>query len=261
MNEDYPTNRKLVFPFWLFPGRDGRLLLLGWVAGSVDAIGYLGLGRIFTANMTGNTVLLGVALGQGQTEELIRATIALAGFILGVAIGSVVVAHDSKDEKQENWSSEVTVALVLEGLILVVAGFSWYLAGPALNEFGRYALIILASIAMGIQSAAVQHLRVAGISTTYVTGTLTSLVSELVERLRLIKRRTSQPGRPVAAKNQVQVKSSKRELGLKAALWFTYLLAATVSSLLLLQWQVLTLLLPLLGLAFVILSAFWKRLE
>ncbi len=37
------------------------LLMLTWAAGSVDAISYLGLGHVFTAMMTGNTVLLGLA--------------------------------------------------------------------------------------------------------------------------------------------------------------------------------------------------------
>jgi uncharacterized membrane protein YoaK (UPF0700 family) len=47
------------------PERDSRLLALTWAAGSVDAISYLGLGHVFTAMMTGNTVLLGLALAQG----------------------------------------------------------------------------------------------------------------------------------------------------------------------------------------------------
>jgi uncharacterized membrane protein YoaK (UPF0700 family) len=39
--------------------RDGLLLTLTAAAGSADAVSYLGLGRVFTANMTGNLVLLG----------------------------------------------------------------------------------------------------------------------------------------------------------------------------------------------------------
>ena len=42
------------------------LLVLTLAAGSVDAISYLGLGHVFTAMMTGNTVLLGLALAQGE---------------------------------------------------------------------------------------------------------------------------------------------------------------------------------------------------
>jgi uncharacterized membrane protein YoaK (UPF0700 family) len=46
--------------------RDILLLVLTWAAGSVDAISFLALGRVFTANMTGNTVLLGLHLAQEQ---------------------------------------------------------------------------------------------------------------------------------------------------------------------------------------------------
>src|SRR5437868_15296221 len=35
------------------------LLALTFTTGLVDAVSYLGLGRVFTANMTGNVVLLG----------------------------------------------------------------------------------------------------------------------------------------------------------------------------------------------------------
>ena len=40
--------------------------LLTLVAGMADAVGYISLGGIFAANMTGNTVLAGIALAEGQ---------------------------------------------------------------------------------------------------------------------------------------------------------------------------------------------------
>ena len=40
----------------------GRLLALTFTTGIVDAASYLGLGRVFTANMTGNVVLLGFGI-------------------------------------------------------------------------------------------------------------------------------------------------------------------------------------------------------
>ena len=66
---------------WLLSdkGRDTMILILAWAAGSLDAIGYLGLGHVFTANMTGNAVLLGLALGQGYGVA------ALPGFSRGGA--------------------------------------------------------------------------------------------------------------------------------------------------------------------------------
>jgi len=45
------------------------LLALTGVTGLVDAISFLGLGSIFTANMTGNVVLLGFAIGRKRLES------------------------------------------------------------------------------------------------------------------------------------------------------------------------------------------------
>ena len=56
----------------VFVQRDAMVLVLTWAAGGVDAISYLGLGHVFTANMTGNAVLLGLAVGQGQGLAALR---------------------------------------------------------------------------------------------------------------------------------------------------------------------------------------------
>ena len=57
--------------------RNELVLLLACVAGSVDAVSYMGLGHVFTANMTGNTVLLGMALGQAESQAVARSSLAL----------------------------------------------------------------------------------------------------------------------------------------------------------------------------------------
>jgi uncharacterized membrane protein YoaK (UPF0700 family) len=63
------------------------LTSLSLAAGCVDAVGYLGLGQVFVANMTGNTVLLGLAIGQANVRGVLHAGTALVGFVLGVAAG------------------------------------------------------------------------------------------------------------------------------------------------------------------------------
>ncbi len=70
--------------------RDRLLLALTFVAGWVDAVAYLGLGRVFTANMTGNLVLLGINAGQDQLPATIRSSVALACFALGALVGGVL---------------------------------------------------------------------------------------------------------------------------------------------------------------------------
>jgi uncharacterized membrane protein YoaK (UPF0700 family) len=96
--------------------RSGLLLLLARVVGYLDAVSYLGLGRVFTANMTGNTVLLGLALVQADRPAALRAGLALAGFLLGSACAAWLV---ERQQAGGVWPRAVTHALTLEwGLLL-----------------------------------------------------------------------------------------------------------------------------------------------
>ena len=61
------------------------MLLLCMSAGMVDLIGYLGLGHVLTANMTGNIVLLGIAIARAQEFVVLRSLLALMGFIAGIS--------------------------------------------------------------------------------------------------------------------------------------------------------------------------------
>ena len=139
------------------------LLALTWAAGSVDAISYLGLDHVFTAMMTGNTVLLGLALAQGQVLAALRSIIALMGFTIGVFIGAIIVERDSQPVE---WPEAVTGALVVEATILGLFSAISYLIGEGRSAGAVYLLITLLAFAMGIQSAAVRRLGVPGIATT-----------------------------------------------------------------------------------------------
>jgi uncharacterized membrane protein YoaK (UPF0700 family) len=159
--------------------RDALLLILTWAAGNVDAIGYLALGRVFTANMTGNTVLLGLHLGQEQGAAALRALVALVGFGAGVGIGALIV---ERIRSQQPWPRAVTAALAIEAVMLAAFGAGMYFTGAVRSA--QVPLVAVSAIAMGIQSAAVRRLNVPGIATTYVTGTLTGAVTGLIAGTR-----------------------------------------------------------------------------
>src|SRR5215467_8072459 len=161
-------------------GRESMLLLLSLAAASLDAISYLGLGRVFTAMMTGNTVLLGLALAQGEVLAALRSILALIGFAIGVFVGAIIVERESEPAE---WPAAVTAALAFETMTLIIFAASFTLFGNT-HQGIVYLLIILAAFAMGIQSAAVRRLGVPGIATTYITGTLTSLMIDLLAWLR-----------------------------------------------------------------------------
>lgn len=158
--------------------RDIMLLVLTCGAGLVDAISYLELGHVFTAMMTGNTVLLALAIGQGELMAALRSTLALVTFSVGAAGGAMVLR---RGRARGEWPPIVTATLAIEAVVLGVFAAMWHLKGPAARpEALTLGLIALSGLAMGIQAAAVRHLGVPGVASTYITGTLTSLMAELV---------------------------------------------------------------------------------
>ncbi len=156
--------------------RDALLLTLTAAAGSADAVSFLGLGRVFTANMTGNLVLLGIAIGQGQLAGSVRSVIAFAAFALGVLVGVQLTAGT---EPPVVWPRSVTLALVAELGLLVALLAGWEIAGDRPGALALDILIALSASAMGMQTAAARRLGVAGVTTTFVTGMTTSLIAEL----------------------------------------------------------------------------------
>jgi uncharacterized membrane protein YoaK (UPF0700 family) len=164
--------------------RDALLVTLTFGAGAVDAISFFGLGRVFTGNMTGNLVLLGLAAGREKGSEVVRSGTSLGAFCLGVLIAVALVAFISRRTGSERgsrlWPVGVTVVLALE--VLVQAGLlaGWLTVGGHPGLGFEAVLVGVSALAMGMQSDAVAALGVAGVTTTYVTGTLTGLLRSLV---------------------------------------------------------------------------------
>ncbi len=127
--------------------------------------------------MTGNIVLLGLAIGNSLETTVFHSLTALGGFIVGVVGAAILVGNKEKTF----WPKAVTIALGIEGLILLVfallSSFS-----PSLHL--TYLFIFLLSSAMGLQTTAARKLGVAGISTTVLTGTLANFFEDVTARLR-----------------------------------------------------------------------------
>jgi len=223
-------------------GRDAMLTSLSLAAGCVDAVGYLGLGQVFVANMTGNTVLLGLAIGQVDGRGVLHAGTALAGFVLGVTVGAAIV---ERGPERAAWTPAITAALGLECVILVAFAAGWLLDGSEPSGVAVYPLIVLSALAMGVQSAAVRRLQVAGVSTTYITGTLTSLTARTVRWLRSASPEHSE-------ERSTLTEPSERGLPLTADVWLAYGVGAVVGGAAELLWQPGALLLPVAAVAAVV---------
>jgi uncharacterized membrane protein YoaK (UPF0700 family) len=157
------------------------LVLTAWAAGAVDGLSYTGLGHVLTANMTGNTVLLGLALGQVEGLASLRSIIALVGFAVGACIAGLMVEPPQAPAELRR---ALRSAFTLEGIILLAVALLWLRAQGAPGAHAVYLLIALSAFAMGIQSAAMRRSGSSGIVTTYITGTITALCVGLVMRLR-----------------------------------------------------------------------------
>jgi uncharacterized membrane protein YoaK (UPF0700 family) len=154
--------------------RDFLLVALTFAAGSVDAVALLRL-DVFTAVMTGNIVLLGLAVGQGAFRNALRSVVALIAYGVGVVVGARVVGAVAIET---HWSPSVTRALALEWVLQAAFLIGWLITGAIPDGASAATLIAFSGVAMGIQAATARALA-PGMSTTYVTGTLTGLLSEL----------------------------------------------------------------------------------
>jgi len=198
----------------LGPDAARDLLLLSFVAGSADAAGYMGLGRVFTSNMTGNVVLLGIALAQHQRETVLRTLYVLVMFSFGIILGAVL----ARTLVETAWRQLLIRTISLEIVLLATFALCWALF-PELGIF-HYVLLALLAVAMGLQSATLNRLTIAGVTNTAVTGTLTSLVTGIGHLL---------------APPADQISPSPRRLGLLALVLIVYGGGALLSGLLILR--------------------------
>ena len=169
---------------------DVLLLLLSVAAGSADGWSYFGLGHAFVANMTGNTVLLGIAVF--LHGDLLHPGISLVCYAAGTALAAFLTRHVREGSV---WPRAVCNTLALESMILAAAAIGWAVAGRSAEDPGSTpaldALLGCAALAIGIQSGAMLQLEIPGVVTTYITGTWTRLMRGLT---RFLTREQRKPG-------------------------------------------------------------------
>ena len=104
------------------------------------------MGGVFAANMTGNTVLAGIALAQGQWLDAWRHLAPVAVFFVGAMLARLIAA----------------------------VGFL---------PVGPETAVLIVSLAMGIQASAITHFAGSAISTVVVTSTMARGADAVLDRL------------------------------------------------------------------------------
>jgi uncharacterized membrane protein YoaK (UPF0700 family) len=165
-------------------------IALTFASGATDVASYTRLGNVFTSVMTGNIVLLGLAVARHSLTLASHSLVSIAGYITGVAGGTRIAhgfrvagtaADSGADEgRASGLPGHVGWALLAELILLCGLTVGWEIDGASPAGWAQFCLLAVAATAMGVQASAVKYMGLSEVSTTYLTGTLTGLVSSLV---------------------------------------------------------------------------------
>jgi uncharacterized membrane protein YoaK (UPF0700 family) len=154
---------------------------LAFLAGYVDALGFVALAGLFTAHVTGNFILIGAALANPDQPPLLLKLLAFPAFICGVALARLLTVAAERRQ-----AAALRPALLLELVLLL--GFMG--AGMAAEPLGStpgtlgVAAGILGATAMGVHSGVSKLLLGHLAPTSMMTGNVTQIVIDLVDLLR-----------------------------------------------------------------------------
>ena len=146
-------------------------MVLAIAAGFIDGFSFLHLQGVFTANMGGNLVFLGLGVGEGDPLSVAKPALTIVALIVGVWLGSI--ACRSWIRRTSRIPVEAT--LVIEAALLALV-FVLYLelrdADGIVPGRKTFWLLIPAALAMGVQDAVTRVRLGAGFSTVYMSGVI-----------------------------------------------------------------------------------------
>jgi uncharacterized membrane protein YoaK (UPF0700 family) len=172
-------------PLGTHPPRNVPLTVLAvaltFGTGAMDVASITRLGGVFSSVMTGNLVLLGLAAARPSGELAAHTALAFAGYVTGAALGTWIAGPPRPHG--QTWPVAVTLTLVVELAVMGAFSAGWELTHGQPTGGPQLVLVVIATLGMGLQSAAVRGLGTS-VSTTYLTGTLTGVVASLVAKQR-----------------------------------------------------------------------------
>jgi uncharacterized membrane protein YoaK (UPF0700 family) len=164
---------------------DLGLALMALAAGSTDATAFLKLGMVFTSAMTGNTVLLCIAIGQGQLSAALQSFAAFASFMVGASLAALL---SGRRPPPADVPPSLVPLFVLEIACLAAFVAVWF-AFDRTRDGTTYGLIALSALAMGVQGVTARQINVPQVNTIVFTTTIINVVVSLVHGLVRAPRR------------------------------------------------------------------------
>jgi len=123
--------------------------------------------------MTGNVVLLGFALVGAPGFSIAASLAAIAAFGVGALVGGKVGSRFARNRGQLfSTAAAIQAVFLVSGVVLAALSTNPLTAGV------RYSVIVVLTIAMGIQNAGARKLAVPDLTTTVLTMTITGVAAD-----------------------------------------------------------------------------------
>jgi uncharacterized membrane protein YoaK (UPF0700 family) len=160
--------------------RDMLLVALTLAWGSIDAISFAGLGRVYSAFQTGNVIVLGLGTSGASGVPVLRAGVSLATFGFGVLVATRIVGHPSAAVV---WPRRLESVLVAIGAVLTGFLVFWIVVNGRPSSTSADLLIAISAFGAGMETGAIFRLGVRAVFTTAATATVTAFVSDVDDDL------------------------------------------------------------------------------
>jgi uncharacterized membrane protein YoaK (UPF0700 family) len=220
--------------------------VLAAIAGIVDVAGYIALGGIFTAHVSGDTVKAADAVAHGAWTSALAHFAPVVLIVGGYLVGGTVVKL-ARIREVPFWFS---IGAVIEAFFLAVFAVAHRrLAGSSLSYvpigWHFYGLMACLSFAMGVQNSLLRSVENASVRTTFITGMIVNFAHELLDWIfaRFIQARPGERG---------------EKAGLFATIWLCFAVGGAAGGYLQVIHGAVVFLIPAVAMALLALYA-WRR--
>lgn len=140
---------------------------LAFVGGYGDAAGLV-LAYTFTGHVTGNLVLVAIAVATRNGHAVLRHLLAIGTFLGGILLSALIDLFLRKRLRLPLLPAVMVLEIALVGLAALAMTLQW--------EYGTGAFILCVALALGLQNGALRRVVGTSVHTTYLTGMITNLI-------------------------------------------------------------------------------------
>ena len=212
-------------------------LLLTAVGGFVDAIGWLSLFHVFTANMSGNSIHVGMAAGKLDGWTLLRFSCAIMAYVLALILTRIALEAGARVglRRIASFTFALEAALLLAFMYVATPLQQGHLAN--LDSTLHLGMVALLAFAMGMQTATLTHLGPLTVYTTFVTGTLTKFAESVTRVVFWIHDAISGGTRLLQIVRDMPSNEDAVSSIFLLCIWISYVVGAALGTLTKGRWQ------------------------